>query len=434
MCGIVALIGRGAKLPFFADDVFSDLLRMDSIRGADSTGAFGVTSAGVVDMIKGDIDGYRFVPSSSYEKFRKRINGNYQIVVGHNRKATKGSVSPHNAHPFRDEHIYLVHNGIMRNADDISKEVEVDSMAIAKALAQHHAQEGLKRINGAYALVWFDQKDKTLSLARNDERPLFLVAYPECFIVSSEAGLPIWLMGREGRKHESIKLLEPEKLLCFDLKNLEKGYTEVAYEEYTNWTPPQPALVTYPIVPRARSYPDSYDTTTMLQRKILQLKVSAGDTVVVEIDNYEMYNGANVLLGHPVVNDVIDKEIIIRACTPLGLGVNEILEKASKGVQFSATVQQWRGHQGVPMLFVRNLKPCTFLKDFGSKAVNVEELEAVLKVQTCSKCKTSLDLADVSESIVRKKSDNTWRLLCKTCLQQSIVAARKPTMDVHLVQ
>src|SRR3990167_1087761 len=102
MCGIVAIISKGNKLPTFADDVFTDMLRMDSIRGEDSTGAFGITSKGVVDMIKGDIDGYRFVTSESYKKFKKRIYNNYQIVVGHNRKASKGAISPHNAHPFRD--------------------------------------------------------------------------------------------------------------------------------------------------------------------------------------------------------------------------------------------------------------------------------------------------------------------------------------------
>ena len=69
MCGIVALIAKNAKLPYFADDIFSDLLRMDSIRGTDSTGAFGVTSNGVVDMIKGYIDGYMFVFSIALVAF-----------------------------------------------------------------------------------------------------------------------------------------------------------------------------------------------------------------------------------------------------------------------------------------------------------------------------------------------------------------------------
>ena len=434
MCGIVAIISKDKKLPLFSNDVFTDMLRMDSIRGEDSTGAFGVTPKGVVDMIKGDIDGYRFVTSEAYSKFRKRINSTYQIIVGHNRKATKNNVSPHNAHPFRDEHIYLVHNGIMRNADAISTEVEVDSMAIAKALAQHHAQEGLKRIDGAYALVWFDQKDQTLSLARNDERPLFLVEYDACWIVSSEGGLPLWLMGREGRKHLSVKLLEPEKLLCFNLQSPDKGYTEIAYEEYTNWTPPKPVEVTYPMVPRNTSSYPANDSGTLLQRKIKNLKLSAGDSVVVKIDNYEAYNGSNVLLGHPVIDDIPDTEVIIRACTPLGLGIDEIIEKATNGTLFTATVQQWRGHQGVPMLFVRNLKPYDVIKDFGNKTINKEELEAVIKLQMCGRCKNALNLADISQSIARKKEDNTWRLLCKNCLNHSIMSAHKPQIDVHLVQ
>jgi len=69
MCGIVGLISTIASgFDYYADDLFSEMLRMDAIRGPDSTGAFGISKFGAVDVIKGNGHAHDFVQCKIYEK------------------------------------------------------------------------------------------------------------------------------------------------------------------------------------------------------------------------------------------------------------------------------------------------------------------------------------------------------------------------------
>src|SRR5687767_11552959 len=130
MCGIVGLISKSGSFPFYAEDLFTNMLRMDSIRGEDSTGIFGVTKDGNCDIVKGNADGYLFTRTGDYQEFINRMGKHYRIVVGHNRSATTGAVTAENAHPFREKHIVLVHNRTIHNKEKLNNEVEVDSHAI----------------------------------------------------------------------------------------------------------------------------------------------------------------------------------------------------------------------------------------------------------------------------------------------------------------
>ena len=140
MCGIVGLISRRHN-GFISKnaEMFTQLLIADTIRGDDSTGVFGVTSGGSVDVLKGDTNGYVFTKSQNYSTIKNKIRSHYHIIVGHNRKATKGQITPENAHPFHEGNIVLVHNGTIWNSDDLNKDVDVDSHAIAHALNENDA-------------------------------------------------------------------------------------------------------------------------------------------------------------------------------------------------------------------------------------------------------------------------------------------------------
>src|SRR3990167_10371996 len=112
MCGIVALISKSQSGLWRAQaELFTHMLRLDTIRGDDSTGVFGVSGAGNVDIVKGDCDGYVFTRSKNYAKFESKISRAYKVIVGHNRSATRGDVTALNAHPFYEGNIVLVHNG-----------------------------------------------------------------------------------------------------------------------------------------------------------------------------------------------------------------------------------------------------------------------------------------------------------------------------------
>jgi hypothetical protein len=426
MCGIIGLICKNKNGFYtFQADLFTNMLRMDSIRGEDSTGVFGITRSGELDYLKGDADGYKFTNCDDYNKFCQRMIKSYNIVIGHNRKATKGAISAQNAHPFVQKHICLVHNGTIHNSKDLNTEVEVDSEAIAHALADHDAPAALKKLSGAFALVWFDKKDKTLSLARNDQRTLHLVEYDNYWVISSEIGLPLWLQGREARKHISHALVPTNKILMFNLNDLDAVPKEMEYEAYKHYTPPVKDYSHYaprsnpPIVrqfPRgaASQLPVLLDGTNKVQ------SLKTGDVVKFKVESYDEQVGDRCLLGHPIFGEDLDENIYVQAIVPKGEQIHTYL---SQGDFFTATVVHVRqmGHRMV--IFARDPVLCKLVSDVGGEVHDVNEITPVLKTG-CSRCFKDMFLKDIGQSVVQKKKDGTWRKVCPTCVEASIQQAK----------
>lgn len=178
MCGIVGVIT--AAMNGFAHDelqAFKDLLVVDTLRGYDSTGVFGVSNRGNVGILKAAITGPQFVNTTEYDNFTKDLYREGQFLVGHNRWATRGSVSDKNAHPFWvDDKIVLVQNGTYKGSHKHHKDTEVDTEAIAHVISENaDVEKALKKINAAYALVWYNTENHTLHMIRNSERPLYHV-------------------------------------------------------------------------------------------------------------------------------------------------------------------------------------------------------------------------------------------------------------------
>lgn len=176
MCGIVGYISlkekayEGAKAHFM-----HYALSMDTLRGSDSTGIMTLSNKFDVDCMKTLMPGDKFVHSPRYAKNWKPG----WCQVGHNRAATRGTVNRENCHPFSFGPITLVHNGTLwgdgSSLPTYNKDLDVDSMQIAHALAEHGVEDAaavLADVDGSFALVWFDTRDKSVNMARNNERPM----------------------------------------------------------------------------------------------------------------------------------------------------------------------------------------------------------------------------------------------------------------------
>lgn len=199
MCGIVALISKQPNGLFaFDKDLFEEGLIADTVRGMDSTGVFGVTMKNELHVVKQGIDAITFMRSPGYKEWAAKIS-QYRAIVGHNRKATSGSIKSENAHPFKEGNIVLVHNGMLWNAKELNQEVEVDSHALCHEFATKGAKETLKNVSGAFALVWYDLEKKELYLWRNSERPLSLIEAHDKVIISSELQMMKWILSRDKR-------------------------------------------------------------------------------------------------------------------------------------------------------------------------------------------------------------------------------------------
>lgn len=177
MCGIVGLAGN---LYNKHSKVFRDMLCFDYIRGVDSTGVAAIpmntTKDPLIEKELGHPGNLWDWKQSELFDERGLCSTVQRVLIGHNRHATLGRVNVDNAHPFNYDHITGVHNGSLRDWADLEgwKENDVDSKSIFQTIAKKGIDHCWKNFVGAAALVWWDQKDQTLNLVRNAERPLWV--------------------------------------------------------------------------------------------------------------------------------------------------------------------------------------------------------------------------------------------------------------------
>ena len=94
MCGIVGVISKSTNGLFYTDmDLFQNMLVCDSLRGEDSTGVFGVYKNRQARTIKVAAEPHMLFRCPEWDDFRTKAISSMQIVVGHNRSATRGAVT-----------------------------------------------------------------------------------------------------------------------------------------------------------------------------------------------------------------------------------------------------------------------------------------------------------------------------------------------------
>lgn len=139
--------------------------------------------------------------SKVYEQVVEK-GGEAAILIGHTRKKTIGEVSIKNAHPFdfADEGICGVHNGTLNGTARLDGHdwKKVDSEILYEHLSKNGPEDTFNRTEGAWACVWWNDRDKTLNFIRNNERPLYFTWSKdmEMMFWASE----IWMFGAIRRR------------------------------------------------------------------------------------------------------------------------------------------------------------------------------------------------------------------------------------------
>lgn len=177
MCGIVGVVSayqNGFSSPEM--EAFQRMLFLDTFRGWDSTGVFGADKHSNVGILKEASMAPVFMQNEAFKEWSRKVTQSGMFAVGHNRAATRGTIKDENAHPFWVENnIVLVQNGTYFGDHKHLKDTEVDTEAIAHVIHEEDdIQKALGRINSAYALVWYNVKERSLNMVRNHHRPLHI--------------------------------------------------------------------------------------------------------------------------------------------------------------------------------------------------------------------------------------------------------------------
>jgi glucosamine 6-phosphate synthetase-like amidotransferase/phosphosugar isomerase protein len=217
MCGLVGVISSYSN-GFNHSEVglFTDLLFLDTIRGFDSTGVFGVENTGNVYIHKEASNGLTFLQTKEFKEFKTNLYRDGKFAAGHNRAATRGAVVDENAHPFWvDDKIILMQNGTYKGSHTHLKDTVVDTEAVAHVIAEGTSiTESLQKVNASYALVWYNADTGELNLIRNSERPLYLAEFSTSGIAwASEECFLDFAFKRNDIKYTKKPVLIPEYTL-----------------------------------------------------------------------------------------------------------------------------------------------------------------------------------------------------------------------------
>ena len=178
MCGIVGIVGSTPAAP----RILSALKRLE-YRGYDS--------AGVATLEHGALTRVR--AEGKLKNLEARLEASPltgEIGIGHTRWATHGKPTETNAHPHASDRLAVVHNGIIENFKALREELAAkgyrfvtetdsevaaflvtDEMASGKAPADA-VQAALKRMRGAYALVYLFKGEDNLLIGARQGAPL----------------------------------------------------------------------------------------------------------------------------------------------------------------------------------------------------------------------------------------------------------------------
>lgn len=207
MCGLVGVVG---KISLKEKSVFKTLLQLDTIRGHHSTGVVIVSGNDNEAVIHKKLGTpWELFDSKSYDDAIR--NTKIKALIGHNRWATKGKVSVGNAHPFNHGHIYGAHNGTLVTQYGLldHTKFDVDSDNLYYDMSVNGVEDTIPRVNGAYALTWYDSELEAVNMLRNSQRPLCLAKAVDgsCVFWASESWMLTVALGKEGIAIDKIEEL-----------------------------------------------------------------------------------------------------------------------------------------------------------------------------------------------------------------------------------
>lgn len=392
-------------MPYKCKAMFEQMLYADTLRGDDSTGVFGVNKYGNLKMIKSATPGCDFIQTKTYQDFSDKIFSTYNVLVGHNRAATKGAKTDQNAHPFIEENICLVHNGTLPSHKHLA-DVEVDSHAICKAIAKRGMDDALPDVNGAFALIWYDAKEKQLHITRNDQRPLWILEDDSAFFIASEPMMLRWLYARNFNKDIAPKFFAVGSIYTWNIDDLKEGYTNKDF-------PKKASSIQYlPAKPKTTNEAGS----TLLSQvgSIKQTNYKQGQRIVFSHDRNSIMNNRVSFYG---VSFDEHQHAVQGSLDVTGLSITEIEQLMDRTEYLSGEFFATHVAKGITKYLVSNVRATQIYQTVNNEFLTEEEIASA--GNACHSCGKVLDLDEEDGKFwARIRGGIIKKLMCSDCTDE----------------
>lgn len=439
MCGLVGMAGN---LAVKEETSFKQLLMVDSLRGPHSVGIAAVSSGGAITIRKKAIPVNDFLEAAPVEAIFRGVN---RVLIGHNRWATRGAVSNYNAHPFLIDKIVGAHNGSLTNMKLLpdSEMFNVDSEAIFNSIETLGVAETGLRLHGAWALTWYDSRDETLHMWRNDDRPLFYVFSEDrkCIFWASEVWMLLGILARNGIKHTEVHDVAPHYEYKFVIPMKNGGtINEISIVPVKAYTPPAAVnnfsggtYVNGKWIPNSKKQMSLVTTTTRVGSTNT---MRIGTKVAFFIDSL-LERSATAEVFHVDTHPVplnLDTDLILVSNVSHNLKkiMNQNFSAIYEGVICGRTrsndkIQSYaiQGNsvkllRGTGALIDQDTPPYTIT--IGQEELTRREFDKVYKGCTCSTC--GMDLEFVSGHSVAFSNKNVEIVTCVDCVEDLYVITK----------
>ena len=448
MCGIVGIVSKHQGGLFQKDmAMFEEMLLCDSVRGADSTGSFLVTRNTQARVLKHDTHPMNLFQTPAWEHYSKFAIREGRAVIGHNRKATQGDVNNDNAHPFYEGDIVLVHNGTIWNHKNDLKNTEVDSHAICHSFHEIGYKETLKKINGAWALVWYNTHQHKLYLTRNEDRPMSYIETHNEIIFGSEVMMIQWIAARNDKTftREDVHVLKPFDLVTIEfnpfkrtVENIKEDVTKVFQQpqHHQHWSGgtvgdteiDDPVTVLPRPTANYSSRSSANAETSGMELNVHPLfKVYPKDTEMIFIpimvqEAYEdgargkMFRaiGHAYLPGKPIVNArvMLPKDLCFSDET-----ANDYINESKMIARLMYVSQDQDKKTWVQLT---GISPDIMDITWHGIEMPATEYKYICKNFTCDKCHNKLDVSQPRLTSIMFKTFNKFkRIICDKCIQKA---------------